>query len=149
MITLSSLREWVHDLIYGRKIPKRFKYMTVDITKTITPISPPIPLKVQPSIRMFNGERIIVLPFNDPAKLLEFVETNRDMVYRYILSRFQQATKNNKTSIMLFQFGSSKKFAQITSDKRETQLSKMLEFFVSKEDYDSAIQCRDLIRGLS
>ncbi len=146
MISFSKIREWVHDLIYGRTIPKRFRYMTVDIQKTKTPVSTP---KAKPSIRLIRGERIIILPFDDPKMLAPFAEANQDMVYRYMLTRFQSAFKYKKSTVVLFQFGNTKKIAQITSDKFETQLTKMLEFFVKIEDYESATQCRDLIRGLS
>ncbi len=145
-MTFSQIREWVHDLIYGRKIPKRFKYMTVDITKTQKPIVSP---KAKPSIRIIRGERIVVLPFDDPAMLVPFAEANKQMVYVYMLFRFVTALKKKKSSVILFQFGNTKKIAQITPDKFEAQLTKMLNFFVKTEDYESATQCRDLLRGLS
>lgn len=148
MNVFSQLKEWIHDLLHGRKIPKRYKYMTVDIQKSAKPL-PVVPPKVKPSIRMIQGERIVVLPFDNPDLLAPFAEEHQDMVYRYMLTRFRQAFEYKKPSVMLFQFGSSTKIAQITADKYKSQLGKMLDFFVKIEDYEAAGQCRDLIQGIS
>lgn len=145
-ISFSSIREWIHDLIFGRTIPKPIKYMTVDIQKLSTPFPVPPP-KLQASIRRLNGERIVVLPFEDPAKLTDFVNSHKNMVYCYMLRRFEIALQNKRKSVVLFQLGNSTKVAELKPDNYRLQLSKMLTFFVGIEDYESAGRCRDLIKG--
>lgn len=148
-ISLSSIREWVRDLIFGRAIPKRYRYMTVEFDKSKTPLLPPPAEKVIPSIKYLNGERIVTLPFDDPMKLPLFINDHKEMVYRYVLKRFLMSMKNNKKTVVLFQFGNSKKVAQIKEESYKLQLTRMLEFFVEIEDYESATQCRDLLQGIS
>jgi hypothetical protein len=145
MITFALIRQWVRELIFGRSIPAKNRYMTVDINKV--PIIRPVE-RAKPAIKYLNGDHIIVLPFDDPLDLSSFIEQHKDMVYRYMLKRFEHALHRKKTSVILFQFGNTKKIARVKSTGYNLQLTKMLEFFVGIEDYESATLCRDLIRGL-
>lgn len=140
--SLSSIHEWIRDLIFGRTIPKKYRYTTVHVQKVLVPAAPK---KVRPSIKILNGERIIVLPFEDPARLIDFINGHKNMVYQYMLKRFEIATHNKKNSVVLFQFGNSKKMAQVLPAGYTLQLTRMLQHFVQIEDYESASRCRDLI----
>jgi hypothetical protein len=140
--SFSSIREWIRDLIFGRAIPKKYRYMTVEVSKSPLPI---VQEKAKPAIKLLNGERIIGLPFEDPAQLTEFIESHKNMVYRYMLKRFELAIQNKKKNVVLFQFGNSKKIARVLPEGYRLQLTKMLQHFVQIEDYESASRCRDLI----
>jgi hypothetical protein len=148
MISLVSIQQWIKDLVFGRKIPSRYKYITVDFKKTPVEEMPRVVEKSKTTTKIVNGERIVVLPFEDPDKLTQFVDIHKTTIYKYMLSRFESAIRHKRKSTFLFQFGNTKKYAQVYPDKYESQLNKMLDFFVGIEDYESATKCRDLIRGL-
>lgn len=91
----------------------------------------------------------MVLPFDDPQLLSHFAETNREVVYKYLLKRLKKAIHQNMDGVRIFQFNNPNKVAEINRDKYESQLDTMMRWFVETEDYESAGECRDLIRKIT
>lgn len=52
-------------------------------------------------------------------------------------------------NIVIFHFNNPQKIATIDSEKYQSQLTTMMDWFVATEDYESAGECRDLIRQLT
>lgn len=101
-----------------------------------------------PSNTLSIPKNVVVLPFEDPQLLAHFAETNRSVVYKYLLKRLKTAIHSNMDSITIFQF-SSQKSAEIEKSKYDSQLNIMMKWFVETEDYESAGKCRDLLRHLA
>lgn len=51
--------------------------------------------------------------------------------------------------VRIFKFNNPNKVAEINRDKYESQLNAMMKWFVEVEDYESASECRDLIRQIA
>jgi hypothetical protein len=167
---LSNLRTAVSDLVYGRPVPPQpKKVITVDIQKELTPnpqLESPTPNESPASLlaealpvikqndqilppKSLSSEKLVVLPFDDPQLLSHFAETNREVVYKYLLKRLKKAIHQNMDGVRIFQFNNPNKVAEINRDKYESQLDTMMRWFVETEDYESAGECRDLIRKIT
>jgi len=156
---LQNLQVALSDLVFGRKLPPQPKrVITVDIQKELSEQLEPqseSPLESLPQNepnqlqKNLSNEKIVVLPFNDPQLLSHFSETNREVVYKYLLKRLRKAVKFNMDGIVIFRFNNPQKIASIGRDKYESQLNTMMDWFVETEDYESAGECRDLIRQLT
>jgi hypothetical protein len=166
---LNNLRVALSDLVYGRELPPQPKVViTVDVQKELTPTPQPenpapnespaslaeaLPvLKQNDQILLpknLSSEKLVVLPFDDPQLLSHFAETNREVVYKYLLKRLKKAIHHNMDGVRIFQFNNPNKVAEIGRDKYQSQLDTMMTWFVETEDYESAGECRDLIRQLT
>lgn len=148
---LSNIKQLVHDLIFGRVPPEKVNVMTVDISRAFEKLPEPvvtIPQKATPAIKTFQGERIVVLPFDDPKRFPEFTEVHKKIVFQYVLKRIVHAVRKNKKYVSLFQFGNSQHIMRLPETNFEGQLNTMLKYFVEIEDYETATVCRDAIRQI-
>ena len=158
---LQSLRTALSELVNGRPMtppPEKTMVITVDIQKQLNqqnepasqPESPPAVPQVEANLHpSLKNEKIVVLPFDDPNLLSEFAKTNRDVVYKYLLKRLKKAIDMKMDGVVVFQFKTQQKVANIGRDRYEAQLNEMMSWFVETEDYESAATCRDLIRQLT
>lgn len=156
---LQSLRTALNELVNGRPMtPQSEKKMviTVDIQKKLNPQNPTnqqenvqTPVKENQLPNLPKHENVVSLPFDDPNLLSEFAKTNRDVVYKYLLKRLKKAIHMKMDCVVVFQFKTKHKVANISRDRYEAQLTEMMSWFVETEDYESAATCRDLIRQLT
>lgn len=153
----------VSELIHGRKLPDPPpKVITVNIQKHVSKNrSVPIRIEKDPVVSLNETTELaktavlkqaddtpVVLPFTDPQLLKHLTVTHRDVVFTYLLKRLRAAIVNNSPSVILFQLGASQHAVQIARSKYESQLIKMMNWFVETENYESAGACRDLISQL-
>jgi hypothetical protein len=100
-----------------------------------------------PKLNQTNGlhDDLIVLPNDNPFALKQFTELHTTLVFKYILKRVRKAVKNDMSSVNLFQFGDTRKLAQISRTEYESQLNILMNYFVNIEDYELAARCRDTL----
>ena len=111
------------------------------------PESPEPSLQNQPlKNESLPQEELIVLPSDNPFALKQFTELHTDLVFKYILKRVRKAVKNDMPSVNLFQFGNTRRLAQLARTDYEDQLNKLMSYFVDKEDYELAARCRDTLK---
>jgi hypothetical protein len=142
MKLLIEIKNAFKDLIFGREI---------EVEPTIVQESLPNESQIitKKSFLAQTGETFIVLPFENPDRLIDFADQHPDLMFKYIMKRVSKAVRKNLPSITLFQFGNSQKnLAIIFEDKYKFQLDKMMDWFIKTEDYESASACRDIIRQL-
>lgn len=166
---LQQLQIALSDLVYGRPLtPPKKVVMTVNIQKELATnpqLENPSPNESPASLaealpvlkqndqillpKNLSSEKLVVLPFEDPQLLSHFTETNREVVYKYLLKRLKKAIHQNMDSVTIFQFNTPNRIAEIGRDKYQSQLDTMMGWFVETEDYESAGECRDLIHHLT
>jgi excinuclease UvrABC helicase subunit UvrB len=76
---------------------------------------------------------------------MQLTELHGDLVYKYILKRIRKAVREDMSYVTLFQFGPSRKLAQLSRHEYETQLNTLMTYFVKKENYELAARCRDTL----
>jgi hypothetical protein len=155
----SQLKQSLQELVSGRQTPSPVtRTVVVKVEKTVhqepsslqNPPSPqslssePEPKSPQVSEQPQN-EELIVLPSDNPFALKQFTELHTDLVFKYLLKRIRMAVREDMPSVNLFQFGNTRKLAQIARPEYETQLNSLMDYFVKKEDYELAARCRDTL----
>ena len=155
---LLKLQVVLSDLVYGRKAPER-KVKRRTLPKILDRKQPVLENKREKKlsvsiyenvvnflIQKSNGDKVVVLPFEDPTILTLFSDRYKNHVFKYILRRLNRAIHGNYDYVDIFEFGNTKTIAQINSKNYETQLNVILKYFLKIEDYETASACRDLIR---
>lgn len=159
-----NIRLAISELIHGRKLPDPPpKVITVNIQKQQIQKNRSVPVRIEKdpvvsinettelaksAVLKQSDDTPVVLPFTDPQLLKHLTVTHRDVVFTYLLKRLRTAIGNNSPSVILFQLGTSPHAVQIARSKYESQLVKMMNWFVETENYESAGACRDLISQL-
>ena len=75
----------------------------------------------------------------------EYLETNADRIYPWILTILKQAVEENLDEVAIIKFTDTKMFATIQRGEYKDLLNKIMEYFVEKEEYEQCIVIRDLI----
>lgn len=75
----------------------------------------------------------------------EYLETNADRIYPWILTILKQAVDEGLDEVAIIKFTDTKMFATIQRNEYKDLLSKIMEHFVEKEEYEQCITIRDLI----
>lgn len=91
---------------------------------------------------------VLTFPTNNRTIIKKYIDNNRDVFYGYLLSHLTSAIDNGESSITLFQFEDGSRVTEINRDQFQEQLTMMMNWYVSVENYESAGECRDLIRRL-
>jgi uncharacterized Fe-S center protein len=79
----------------------------------------------------------------------EYLETNADRIYPWILTIIKQAVDENLDEVAIIKFTDTKMFATIQRNEYTDLLTKIMEHFIEKEEYEQCAQIRDLITTLS
>jgi hypothetical protein len=79
----------------------------------------------------------------------EYLETNADRIYPWILSIIKQAVDENLDEVAIIKFTDTKLFATIQRSEYTDLLTKIMDHFVEKEEYEQCAEIRDLIITLS
>jgi hypothetical protein len=79
----------------------------------------------------------------------EYIETNADRIYPWILTIIKQAVDENLDEVAIIKFTDTKMFATIQRNEYTELLTKIMEHFIEKEEYEQCAQIRDLITTLS
>jgi uncharacterized Fe-S center protein len=79
----------------------------------------------------------------------EYLETNADRIYPWILTILKQAVDENLDEVAIIKFTDTKMFATIQKNEYTDLLNKIMEHFIEKEEYEKCIEIRDLITTLS
>jgi hypothetical protein len=79
----------------------------------------------------------------------EYLETNADRIYPWILTIIKQAVDENLDEVAIIKFTDTKMFATIQRNEYTELLTKIMEHFIEKEEYEQCAQIRDLIIILS
>lgn len=152
----SQLKQSLRELVSGRQTPEPVtRTVVVKVEKTVhqEPSNlqslKSLPNEPEPQSPLPNeqpqNEELIVLPSDNPFALKQFTELHTDLVFKYLLKRIRKAVREDMPSVNLFQFGNTRKLAQIARPEYETQLNSLMEYFVKKEDYELAARCRDTL----
>jgi predicted alpha/beta-fold hydrolase len=81
---------------------------------------------------------------NKPAPVIKhFLDQNKTLVYKYLLSKIKAAVKNKEDSIEVFQHNN--KVESIQRKDFEKTLEHAIQEFCKVEDYESAAICKKLI----
>lgn len=75
----------------------------------------------------------------------EYLETNAERIYPWILTILQQALDDNLDEVAIIKFTDTKMFATIQRSEYKDLLSKIMEYFVEKEKYEQCATIRDMI----
>jgi len=88
---------------------------------------------------------MIILPITKMnGSFQKFLNTNRDLMYRYTVKQIAHAIKKNLSQINLYRFGNTQYIATIRRHQYMKNVEFALEYFVMTEDYEWAAKCRDL-----
>jgi hypothetical protein len=79
----------------------------------------------------------------------EYLETNADRIYPWILSIIKQAVDENLDEVAIIKFTDTKMFATIQRNEYSELLNKIMNHFVEREEYEQCAEIRDLIILLS
>jgi hypothetical protein len=79
----------------------------------------------------------------------EYIETNADRIYPWILTIIKQAVDEDLNEVAIIKFTDTKMFATIQRNEYTELLTKIMEHFIEKEEYEQCAQIRDLITTLS
>ena len=79
----------------------------------------------------------------------EYIETNADRIYPWILTIIKQAVDENLDEVAIIKFTDTKMFATIKRNEYTELLNKIMEHFIEKEEYEQCVHIRDLITTLS
>jgi len=79
----------------------------------------------------------------------EYLETNADRIYPWILTILKQAVDENLDEVAIIKFTDTKMFATIQRSEYTDLLNKIMEHFVENEEYEQCAEIRDLITTLS
>jgi hypothetical protein len=80
--------------------------------------------------------------------LKQFLRDHRDLMFKYIVKEISRGLENNAKRVNLFQFGETNLIAGCYRTEWSLVLEQALEFFKSKEMYEDAAICRDLLRKI-
>ena len=75
----------------------------------------------------------------------EYIETNADRIYPWILTIIKQAVDENLNEVAIIKFTDTKMFATIQRNEYTDLLNKIMEHFIEKEEYEQCSIIRDLI----
>lgn len=75
--------------------------------------------------------------------------TRRDRVYRYVVREIGKAVEESLPSIQLFQISKSNDILELKEKNYIVILNAAMNFFVTKEMYEDAAVCRDIIRQIN
>jgi hypothetical protein len=79
----------------------------------------------------------------------EYLETNADRIYPWILTILKQAVDENLDEVAIIKFTDTKMFATIQRSEYTDLLNKIMEYFIENEEYEQCAEIRDLITTLS
>lgn len=91
--------------------------------------------------------RISLLSNADYSKICEVSEF-KDLIMNEALIAIKEGVNKNKKSINLFEISDTKKCLIIKKEHWKNPLNEAMDYFISKEDYDKAIECRELIKKI-
>ena len=78
----------------------------------------------------------------------EYLETNADRIYPWILTIIKQAVDENLDEVAIIKFTDTKMFATIQQNEYTDLLNKIMEHFIEKEEYEQCAVIRDMILQL-
>lgn len=82
---------------------------------------------------------------NSSPAVKEYLETNAERIYPWILTILQQALDDNLDEVAIIKFTDTKMFATIQRSEYKDLLSKIMEYFIEKEKYEQCAIIRDMI----
>ena len=77
-----------------------------------------------------------------------YIAMNGDKLYPWILQILKGAIEENLEEVAIIKFTDSKMFATIDKSEYKDLLNKMMDYFVSKEQYEQCGAIRDLITSI-
>lgn len=75
----------------------------------------------------------------------EYLETNAERIYPWILTILQQALEDNLDEVAIIKFTDTKMFATIKRSEYKDLLNKIMNYFVETENYEQCVTIRDMI----
>ena len=88
---------------------------------------------------------MITLPTTSHGTLKKFLTEHRDLMFKYIVTEISRGIKTNSKQINLFKFGETNFIAACQQTEFGLMLEQALLFFIEKEMYEDAANCRDLL----
>jgi len=77
-----------------------------------------------------------------------YISMNGDKLYPWIFQILKGAIEENLEEVAIIKFTDSKMFATIDKSEYKDLLNKMMDYFVSKEEYEQCGAIRDLILSI-
>ena len=77
-----------------------------------------------------------------------YISMNGDKLYPWIFQILKGAIEENLEEVAIIKFTDSKMFATIDKSEYKDLLNKMMDYFVSKEEYEQCGAIRDLITAI-
>lgn len=91
--------------------------------------------------------RLNASPGVDYSKLTENVEIKEAIIEETIYAITDGISKNKK-STSLFEIADSNCYVELERKEWKSTLENVIQYYVSKEDYNQCVKCRDLIEKL-
>jgi hypothetical protein len=91
--------------------------------------------------------RLNALPGVDYSKLTENVEI-KEAIIEETITAIKDGISKNKKSTSIFEIADSNYYIELERTNWRLTLENVIQYYVSKEDYDTCIKCRKLIEKL-
>ena len=88
---------------------------------------------------------MITLPTTSRGTLKKFLTTHRDLMFKYIVTEISKGVEAKSVRVDMFKFGDTNFIAACQQSEFGMILEQALSFFVEKEMYEDAANCRDLL----
>ena len=88
---------------------------------------------------------MITLPTTSLGNLKKFLTTHRDLMFKYLVTEISKGVEAKSKQVDMFKFGETKYIATCQQNEFGMVLEQALSFFVEKEMYEDAANCRDLL----
>ena len=85
---------------------------------------------------------------NSSPAVKEYLTDNADRIYPWIFTILKQAIEENIDEVAIIKFTDTKMFATIKKEEYKELLQKIMDYFISKEDYEICIGIRDAINAI-
>jgi hypothetical protein len=83
----------------------------------------------------------------DYSKLVENVEIKETIIVETIVA-IKEGINKNKKSTPIFEIADSNCYVEIERTEWKSALENVIKYYLSKEEYDMCIECRDLINRI-
>ena len=88
---------------------------------------------------------MITLPTTSLGTLKKFLTTHRDLMFKYLVTEISKGVEAKSKQVDMFTFGETNYMVACRQDEFGMILEQALSFFVEKEMYEDAANCRDLL----
>lgn len=88
---------------------------------------------------------MITLPTTSLGTLKKFLTTHRDLMFKYLVTEISKGVEAKSDGVAMFKFGETNYIAMCQQNEFGIILEQALSFFVEKEMYEDAANCRDLL----